>query len=339
MCSSGDCNFVPNAKTACNDFNATTIDDQCSADTGLCEGRMANTTTDAPPADTTTMPPAEEPTTTSAEEPTTSSDGSSTPSAAVRQAAARFGGLGGVQGSITFRQPDLGRSGVNVTVILAGLDGHAGGYHVHVVAINGSSDGLGSSVCGSTGGHFDPSQSKTLCTAAIETSSCEAGDLSGKHGSLAGLDSYVARYADAALSLSGADSVVGRSVVIHFAANASRWVCANIVAEPLTAPGALPTTAAPETTTAADTPSSLATTPEPATTGDGPTTGDGHTTGEGPTTAAGPAAGNPCPAGQVSCADNTTCILATQLCDGFADCDDGTDERPPNCLLHAPDGL
>lgn len=59
----------------------------------------------------------------------------------------------------------------------------------------------------------------------------DVGDLSGKHGSLAGLESLTATYVDSQLSLFGPSSVVGRSVVIHYndADNGNpRWVCANI---------------------------------------------------------------------------------------------------------------
>ena len=52
---------------------------------------------------------------------------------------------------------------------------------------------------------------------------------SGLHGLLTGKDSISAEYTDAQLALSGALSIVGRSVVIHSAVDGARWVCANIV--------------------------------------------------------------------------------------------------------------
>ena len=88
--------------------------------------------------------------------------------------------------------------------------------------------------CGAeiTGGHFDPlgaSQNPDYSTdCSMQTpQNCEVGDLSGKFGAFPSTDPLTARYSDQFLSLYGVNSIIGRSVVIHFANN-SRLVCANI---------------------------------------------------------------------------------------------------------------
>lgn len=57
----------------------------------------------------------------------------------------------------------------------------------------------------------------------------QVGDLSRKHGSLAGLNNISQSYTDWHLPLFGVYSVVGRSIVIHYDdESGTRWVCANI---------------------------------------------------------------------------------------------------------------
>jgi Cu/Zn superoxide dismutase len=100
---------------------------------------------------------------------------------------------------------------LTVVVDLSGLEGGAGGYHVHSFPM--------SSGCGveSTGGHF------------LSGAGVDIGDLSGKHGSLAGLDSVTKTFEDSDLTLFGPQSIIGRSIVIHRNEDGNpRWVCANI---------------------------------------------------------------------------------------------------------------
>ena len=85
---------------------------------------------------------------------------------------------------------------------------------------------------GITGGHFDPLGAfenpnySTDCS--MQTlQDCEVGDLSGKFGKFTNSDPFIDQYSDPYLSLYGVNSIVGRSIVIHFT-NGSRLVCANI---------------------------------------------------------------------------------------------------------------
>ena len=56
----------------------------------------------------------------------------------------------------------------------------------------------------------------------------EVGDLSGKFGSLADLNTYDLMKDDLNLPLFGANTIIGRSVVIHWK-NGSRFVCSDIM--------------------------------------------------------------------------------------------------------------
>lgn len=56
----------------------------------------------------------------------------------------------------------------------------------------------------------------------------EMGDLSGKFGSLDGLESYETKYNDTNLPLFGYESILGRSVVIHKKEKNSRWACSSL---------------------------------------------------------------------------------------------------------------
>jgi hypothetical protein len=68
-----------------------------------------------------------------------------------------------------------------------------------------------------------------LCNSTLNTpSTCEVGDLSGKHGNFGGSATQVQTYTDSNLPLTGQYSVVGRSVVLHAAANGTRLACASI---------------------------------------------------------------------------------------------------------------
>ena len=68
-----------------------------------------------------------------------------------------------------------------------------------------------------------------LCNSTLNTpSTCEVGDLSGKHGSFGGNATQVQTYTDSNLPLTGQYSVVGRSVVLHAAAGGARLACASI---------------------------------------------------------------------------------------------------------------
>ena len=88
--------------------------------------------------------------------------------------------------------------------------------------------------CLRTGGHFNPfnvdfSLSPTAGLGSYDE--YEVGDLSGKYGSLVGLEERSDCFMDNNLSLFGEHSIVGRSVVVHKSPGGIRWVCANIEQE------------------------------------------------------------------------------------------------------------
>jgi len=126
-------------------------------------------------------------------------------------------------GSITLSQasPD---AITTISVSLSGLEAAANQFHVHNSRVAGA--------CSSTGGHFDPMGVKvptyTTCTgdAAAKAAGCYVGDLSGKFGTLDGA-SASASFMDSSVSLFGANSILGRSIVIH-KFDGSRWACATI---------------------------------------------------------------------------------------------------------------
>lgn len=117
---------------------------------------------------------------------------------------------------------------VTVDVDLSGLPASGGPflYHIHQkpVPANGS--------CTATLGHFNPyNGSETATTAAGK----EAGDLSGKHGTILGT-SLKTSYIEPYLSLDLLDKAYfgGLSVVVHYA-NTTRLACANILEVSLSA--------------------------------------------------------------------------------------------------------
>ena len=119
---------------------------------------------------------------------------------------------------------------------LAGLSGFPSNtfpfpWHVHEYPFphDGTVTPCGGEI---TGGHFDPlgaaenANYDTDCSTE-SPQNCEIGDLSGKFGGFPQTDPLSLQYSDSFLSLYGVNSIIGRSIVIHFA-NGSRLVCANI---------------------------------------------------------------------------------------------------------------
>ena len=148
-----------------------------------------------------------------------------------KMAAAIFNGEEGVSGTITFRQ-NSPYEPTTVIVNINGLQGMAGGYHVHETPV-GEGNLSGREQCAPiyTGGHWNPRGVSYLNGIPPDNGTndqYEVGDLSSKYGSLDGLPNINEEYSDSDLPLFGKDSIIGRSVVIHFAKNNSRWVCADI---------------------------------------------------------------------------------------------------------------
>ncbi|CAL8270478.1 unnamed protein product [Gadus morhua 'NCC'] len=137
-------------------------------------------------------------------------------------------GPGAATGGVRFYQASSrGKTAVNVS--LAGLDGLASGYHVHILPIKSGN----SNPCSDANirGHYNPFNVSTSPDPGTGTvDQYEIGDISGKFGTLAGRNAIQAVYEDSNMPLSGALSILGRSLVIHYT-NGSRMQCADIEAE------------------------------------------------------------------------------------------------------------
>lgn len=148
-----------------------------------------------------------------------------------------------VAGSIHFVQDTSWPSGE--TFVLAALQhadrlstSAAHAWHVHISQVD---EGVPStaSKCLTALGHYNPFKINTAqglyACSADEQLLCELGDLSGKSNSLTLKGTLMTRffYTDTDLPLSGAYSIINRSIVIHDANGSnSRLACANIAALP-----------------------------------------------------------------------------------------------------------
>lgn len=110
-----------------------------------------------------------------------------------------------VRGTVHF-EPAAG--GVRVRAEVSGLAGGRHGFHVHEVGDCSAPD------ASSAGGHFDPAGAPH---AGPDAAKRHVGDL----GNLEAGSDGIARYdrVDAMLSLSGADGILGRAVVVHAGAD------------------------------------------------------------------------------------------------------------------------
>jgi hypothetical protein len=98
-----------------------------------------------------------------------------------------------------------------VSVELEGLPEGDVFYHVHILGVT-PGEGLDATL-----GHWNPLDSPNMgdaCNPQDDAEDCEAGDLSGKHGALAG-PAACTTHDDYGIALSGVRSVVGRSIVVH----------------------------------------------------------------------------------------------------------------------------
>ena len=118
---------------------------------------------------------------------------------------------GTVRGAVAIYPSPDDSAAVRVSVELEGLPAGDVSYHVHSLGV-APGEGVGA-----TAGHWNPLDSPNLgdaCNPQDDAEDCEAGDLSGKHGALAGPAACTA-YDDYGIALSGVRSVVGRSIVLH----------------------------------------------------------------------------------------------------------------------------
>ena len=145
----------------------------------------------------------------------------------IKKAYAHFNGRG-VVGRISFEEDG---DQVQITTSFTSLPDNTGlGYHVHDWPVEYTQDP--SLRCGEVGGHYDPYDKQSTpnyATVCMNNSSeCEVGDLSGKHGKLMTGNSI---FSDTlGLSLSNFHSIVFRSIVIHNT-DSSRLTCATILPE------------------------------------------------------------------------------------------------------------
>ncbi|KAF9924459.1 hypothetical protein FBU30_005581 [Linnemannia zychae] len=136
---------------------------------------------------------------------------------------------------------DKVNGGMNITVsatkglsFAAAVNKTAGyEYHIHVNPVGPNNN------CTSTGGHLDPLNVGPAPCNPANLTSCQTGDLSGKHGNLNGTENGAIPlfwYLDTQLSFTTPANgpMVGRSVVIHN--NGTRIACGNLVVDGYTAP-------------------------------------------------------------------------------------------------------
>ncbi|XP_060076592.1 uncharacterized protein LOC132556215 isoform X2 [Ylistrum balloti] len=116
-------------------------------------------------------------------------------------------------------------------------------WHIHVSRINEAFGMNVSQRCSSVGGHYNPysvdltGNYNTQCNPNSQLR-CELGDLSGKHGKLNVRTSSGGKsrmfFTDVDLPLSGPNSVLGRSIVIHDVnSGPARLACANLYNTPV----------------------------------------------------------------------------------------------------------
>ncbi len=138
-----------------------------------------------------------------------------------------------VSGSMTFSQTSP-FDPTNIAVNVNNLRSIASGYHVHKFPVPlkyYTADNLASN--DNVEGHFNPYGKVTTApdypAPGVGTNDqYEIGDVSGKFGTLAGLDELNTTYVDWNMPLFGKNSIVGRSIIIHKAEAAERWIYGTI---------------------------------------------------------------------------------------------------------------
>lgn len=140
--------------------------------------------------------------------------------------------MDGVKGFVRFSQryrfdPTI------VTVSLNNLMGRGKWYHIHEFPVPPKVTHTEDQCSAfSVGGHFNPfgiKMSDSPAPGVGTNDQYELGDLSGKYGVLTeqNEDSHFGIYVDFNLPLFGANSVMGRAIVIH-RPNGDRWICSTI---------------------------------------------------------------------------------------------------------------
>jgi len=133
----------------------------------------------------------------------------------------------GVDGLVTFTQlTETSPTVVALKVNGARTNKNFGTYHIHEFPIDTSLPADQACSAASVGGHFNPTNASGTCD-PNKSGSCEVGDLSGKYGLLTSTN-FDLQFSDFYLPLTGNQSIIGRSIVLHDDAGAT-WICATIV--------------------------------------------------------------------------------------------------------------
>jgi Cu-Zn family superoxide dismutase len=114
-------------------------------------------------------------------------------------------GSSGVSGSVTFSKV---ADGVRVTARITGLKEGVHGFHVHEFGDCSAPDGT------SAGGHFNPSGSPHAGPHDAVRHTGDMGNVTVGADGVATLD-----YVDPRVAFSGPDSILGRGVIVHAAAD------------------------------------------------------------------------------------------------------------------------
>ncbi len=106
-----------------------------------------------------------------------------------------------VSGTVTFTKAE---AGVKVSARLTGLAPGMHGFHIHEFGDCSAPDGA------SAGGHFNPSGEPHAAPSEAHRHAGDLGNVEAKGDGSADLD-----YVDAAASLEGPSSILGRGVIVH----------------------------------------------------------------------------------------------------------------------------
>uniref|UniRef100_A0A3B4E5V7 Superoxide dismutase copper/zinc binding domain-containing protein n=1 Tax=Pygocentrus nattereri TaxID=42514 RepID=A0A3B4E5V7_PYGNA len=123
--------------------------------------------------------------------------------------------LGSSRGQIYFFQSSP-QGATNLNISLTGLEARAAGYHVHLLPLK-----TGAEACSNENimGHFNPYGVNISLSPAPGNGTVdqyEIGDISGKFGYLTDQTQFQNHYMDSNMPLSGPNSIIGRSLVIHY---------------------------------------------------------------------------------------------------------------------------
>lgn len=133
-------------------------------------------------------------------------------------------------GQVRFSQA-VPQGPTTINVSLKNLSSLAGGYHVHILPLKPGTVEPCSNA--NIQGHYNPlkwniSNSPPPGNGTVDQ--YEIGDMSGMFGMLTGQNDFEAVYMNPNMPMTGAYSIMGRSIVVHYT-NGSRMRCANITAE------------------------------------------------------------------------------------------------------------